>query len=76
MRQIILKDFGPFELTPNVRTNSTASVGHQRVHFFEGQTIRSYYMGAEVWGEGESAPGQLVGELGKGESDRGAVKCY
>lgn len=40
-----MEDSRPFELIPNVSINSTAGVGHQRVHCFERQTIRSYYMG-------------------------------
>ena len=77
MRERIPKDSSPFELPPNVRTNSTGSAGHQGDHFLERQTIRSYYMGVRgAAGGGESVPGQLARELCKGECDPGAVKCH
>lgn len=68
-----MQDSGPFQLTPNVQTISTANVDSYGVHFFERQTIRSYSTGVGVvevkvsWAAGR--------KLCKGESERGEVKC-
>lgn len=77
MRQIILKDSGLSELTPNVRTASTGRAGHQGVHVFERPTFRHQRgHSASGGGGGESVPGQLVRELCKVESDGEAMKCH
>lgn len=43
MRQIILKDSGTFELIPNVRINSTTSVGTKGSTAWKGNNAKSLY---------------------------------
>lgn len=67
-----MKDPGPFQLMPDVRTNSTANVDCQGVHVFERQLNDITW---ELGGRGDGVPGLMAEELCKGQLEK-AVKCH